>query len=55
MQRNINYFQWRDFVNDLGVYCTKEISEHIYDGEPDSIEFEGNFAVFTLISFDKSY
>ena len=53
MQHNINYFQWWDFVNDLGVYCTKEISEHIYDGEPDSIEFEGNFAVFTLINFDK--
>ena len=41
-------------MNDLGVYCTKEISEHIYDGEPDSIEFEGNSAIFTLVGSDKS-
>ena len=41
-------------MNDLGVYCTKEISEHIYDGEPDSIEFEGNSAIFTLIGSDIS-
>ena len=36
----------------LGFYSIKEISEHIFDEGPESIDFEGIFSVFNLSNYD---